>query len=329
MSASQFTIYSSNDTGAPVLSGTVGTLLTVLDACLVNGYGSKLPPSPAWTKPFVNAGNIGCYKQGAGSLASLSVNDNAPGAGGAKEARFTGYDTLTSVSTGTFPVPTAALASASGLPAVAASLIRKSATADAVARDWVVVADSSTLYMFVLTGDVTGGNQSWVSWMYGDIYSLAGSTDPCRICVQGRRVENSGGVVDSLDVFSGYNARVLGMWLAKSAGGGYTATEAGKFGFNVTTGGTLKGNIPTPNSANLSYFICPIWVNEFNTNMGVGPIRGRMRGFYHFCHAVTTVVDGQIIQGVGDMAGKTFMILRQTLTAGVFCIEISATVDTN
>ena len=30
--------YFSNQTGAPVLNGTVGSLIDVLDACLVNGY---------------------------------------------------------------------------------------------------------------------------------------------------------------------------------------------------------------------------------------------------------------------------------------------------
>jgi hypothetical protein len=44
----------STDAGAPVSSGTVGSLIGLLDACLVNGYGTKagagltipMPPSP-------------------------------------------------------------------------------------------------------------------------------------------------------------------------------------------------------------------------------------------------------------------------------------------
>lgn len=35
-------IYRSDDTGAPVLTGQVGTLITVLTKCLVDGYGSKM-----------------------------------------------------------------------------------------------------------------------------------------------------------------------------------------------------------------------------------------------------------------------------------------------
>src|SRR6185436_20075392 len=32
--------YSSRDAGAPVMNGNVGSMISVLDACLVNGYGS-------------------------------------------------------------------------------------------------------------------------------------------------------------------------------------------------------------------------------------------------------------------------------------------------
>ena len=35
------TIYTSDDAGAPVLDGTNGSLINLLDKCLVTGYGSK------------------------------------------------------------------------------------------------------------------------------------------------------------------------------------------------------------------------------------------------------------------------------------------------
>ncbi|WP_297486902.1 MULTISPECIES: hypothetical protein [Pseudomonadota] len=36
------TIYSSKDASAPALTGIAGSLVAVLDACLVNGYGTKM-----------------------------------------------------------------------------------------------------------------------------------------------------------------------------------------------------------------------------------------------------------------------------------------------
>ena len=38
----QFQIYKSGDPGAPSLSGTVGSLVALLDACLVNGYTASI-----------------------------------------------------------------------------------------------------------------------------------------------------------------------------------------------------------------------------------------------------------------------------------------------
>ncbi len=34
-------LYQSTDASAPILTGSAGSLVTLLDACLVNGYGTK------------------------------------------------------------------------------------------------------------------------------------------------------------------------------------------------------------------------------------------------------------------------------------------------
>jgi len=58
--------YYYDDIDAPVMNGTPGTFLDVLDACLVTGYGSKA--GAGWTKEYYDAANhIAVYKQGLGS----------------------------------------------------------------------------------------------------------------------------------------------------------------------------------------------------------------------------------------------------------------------
>ena len=53
------TVYRSTDTGAPALyTDSAGSLITILDACLVNGYGSQPPQArlkhlPALIKPRI------------------------------------------------------------------------------------------------------------------------------------------------------------------------------------------------------------------------------------------------------------------------------------
>lgn len=58
------TVYRFDDAGAPTLSAAAGALISVLDACLVNGYGAK--PAAGWTKAFSDT-NQAAYRQGAGS----------------------------------------------------------------------------------------------------------------------------------------------------------------------------------------------------------------------------------------------------------------------
>ena len=76
MPNSQFTIYTSADSGSVVLNGTSGSLIALLDQCLVSGSASK--PGAGWTKPFANSSNFGCWTQGTGSRMTLFINDSAP-----------------------------------------------------------------------------------------------------------------------------------------------------------------------------------------------------------------------------------------------------------
>lgn len=82
-------VYRSTDTSAPVLNGSVGTFINVLDACLVNGYGDKT--SMGWTKEYSGT-NTASYQMPSGtSQSSLNVNDNADTGVGSNYARLRGF----------------------------------------------------------------------------------------------------------------------------------------------------------------------------------------------------------------------------------------------
>src|SRR5262245_48942529 len=116
-------LYRSTDASAPVLTGQVGTLITLLDACLVSGYGSKA--APGWTKPYTLT-NAGAFKHGSGSRSMyLHVDDNCTPTGLARDAGSFCWETMSAYNTGTGQFPTVAQR-ATGL------YWRKSATADAV-----------------------------------------------------------------------------------------------------------------------------------------------------------------------------------------------------
>jgi hypothetical protein len=74
-----FNVFKSTDIDAPQMASIGGSLITVLDACLVNGYGTggntKAPLG--WTKEFA-ALNKAIYKMGGGSMQLLKIDDGNP-----------------------------------------------------------------------------------------------------------------------------------------------------------------------------------------------------------------------------------------------------------
>ncbi|NDU90166.1 MAG: hypothetical protein G3I08_09885, partial [Ferrovum sp.] len=115
------TVYSSKDASAPVMTGVSGSLVTVLDACLVNGYGTK--SGAGWTIAYTGT-NERVYKMSptAGTGNSLFVNDAGPSV--PNEAEMTGFEAPTGLGTGSGQFPTAPQISI-GIGAV---VCRKSAT---------------------------------------------------------------------------------------------------------------------------------------------------------------------------------------------------------
>lgn len=309
------TIYESTDASAPVLSGTVGSLVAVLDACLVNGYGSKA--AAGWTKAFSGT-NKAAYRQGVktGRLQLyLRVQDDGPGAGGAQEARVRGYETMTNVDTGTGLSPTAAQ--------LAAGIIcRKSATADAVARAWVVAADHRTFYLFAAS---EGTPSSYYSIMSGDIRSRV-PADQYAAQIIGRVAENTGGDGDELftKLVATY-AALTGHYMARGLSGAGSAINNGKhsdFVKNLSAVMLGGGGVSFPDGAGGKLLLARADVHDVSP----GAWRGWMRGIWNPLHPLENFSDGDVFTG----DGRTYRIVK-TLTAsgahGALALETSNTWD--
>lgn len=330
MSLSQFTIYRSTDASAPSLFGASGSLLTVLNACLVNGYGSKA--AAGWTLPLGTSGtDIVAYKQGAGAGMCLMVNDAASEAALGREALACGYAAVSSegpsgmgTGTGQFPTPAQLLT-------VGAVVIRKSNTADSTnARAWAILADASTFYLFIQSGDISG---AYMAFMFGDFFSLAGSADPYRCAIIGRGTENQSNADTATGGFDQVgtveSSPLSGFFWANSLSG---ASGSQKFVLvgdmsktaYVGTVLSLQGVIPSPNTYDSSYYICPLYLSDSSFGL-----RGMLRGCYMLCHATTNFSDGQTFSGANDYAGKSFLVFVKGSSGGMFCMETSNTVGTN
>lgn len=310
----QFTIYNSSDASAPTLNGTTGSLVTVLDAILVNGYGAKA--AAGWAKSYSGASKA-AYRPAAGTRFYMRIQDDGPGAGTYKEARMVGFETMSDVDTGTGRFPSGATN----------LFIRKSATADATARAWVAYADGRTLYFFALTGDTAN---NYKACHFGDIYSVAPG-DAYQCLVIGRPAENTGTYGELMDTEYPSSA-AAGHFMARSYGGGGSAITVSKHGDNGKSGtaGYPTGALPGPNPQDGAYYLSPFWVCEASS----ASVRGRMRGMHHYCHLPASASDGATFGGAGDWAGKTFQIVKGVGYSGggtlvPAAMETSDTLETN
>ncbi|CAK0238795.1 Uncharacterised protein [Burkholderia pseudomallei] len=308
------TLYKSTDGSAPSLTGTVGSLVALLDAILVNGYGSQ--SAAGWTIAYT-ATNKRDYKQGTGSNGYyLDVDDSGPGGGGAREARMRGYETMSALATGTQAFPTTGQSSFG-------VVCRKSNTADSTARAWYCVADATCFHLFIDTGDATN---PWYSMgvSFGDIFSYK-SGDTNNTVLIGRIAENSSSYNnESLPMIANATANILSAttyggqyidrhWtgvggsvavgkiaslLAVGSGSNYTVNA-----FNYSCIGDAFATMAYPNGPDYALELSPLWI------VHGGGLRGYLKGLWAPCHR-QPLGHGDTFSGSGNMAGKSFMALN-------------------
>ena len=312
----QFTAYASTDASAPVLTGEAGKLTDLLDAVLVNGYGAK---SAAGWSINQTAANKRVYLQGAGSNGFVCrVNDTGDQAGGARDAVFRGGTSATDADTLVGPFPTTTqLADAS-------SCIRKSATADNVARAWKCWADAKTFHLFIVTGDSTtlymGVGFGDMDKFYTDSYStliwggIASSASA-------RTAEYSGGVY-----VAAMGTASTSYYAARSVAGTGGSEPMSKWVPRIMTTSAHTGGPNTfKNQGDGCILLEPV---EYGDTTAVN-IRGRMRGLYVPLHTSTNFADGDTISGTGAYASKTFLVLKGFVSraTGMLIIETSNTLS--
>lgn len=322
-------LYQSTDASAPVLTGQAGSLTTLLDAVLVNGYGSKT--AAGWSINQTTTNKRG-YKQGAGGAhptgALCFVDDTGPGAAGAREARACGFDTMsavTPVGTGQFPNNTQSSIGAGYL------VIRKSASNDATARKWYVVADACTFYLFIEAGDQTAPNVTGTGFVFGDFKSYKSGDAYCQIII-GRQIENDGsGQNENLSCISGsatyrVNDNMPGHFVNRHWNQLNTSYRCGKMvdctklmGSSIWAGSNTTrltnarcapgydqsdpNAFPYPNPMDGSLWMAPFYINQ-------NAIRGYMKGFWCPQHHMPFNPGDTFTVASGNLSGKSFIAVN-------------------
>jgi hypothetical protein len=347
-------VYRSTDASAPVLTGQAGSLTSLLDAVLVNGYGSAT--AAGWTIGYTTT-NKRAYLQnltGANNASGmyLYVDDTAPGAGGAKEARACGFETMsaiTPVGTGQFPT------SGQSAVGVGTLVIRKSATADSTARAWTIIANGQTIYLFIETGDQVAPVAAF-PFVFGDFFSYK-TSDSYAVAIVGRPLENTGSSSsESLSTLSGATVQytlsnvMTGHYSARSwtgVGGSQKigklidnskmgTASVGNWNSDTQTTGATNGQISLGRNSNGAYFaypngpdgacwISPIWLNHSNA------IRGYFKGLWAplhdrpLNHGDTYTVSGGNLNGKSMIAQAIPAFINNAIDVGQIHVETSDT----
>jgi hypothetical protein len=239
-----------------------------------------------WNNAPVTAGtNVVAYKSSNG-LASgmiLRVDDT-----GTTSARVVGYEAMTDINTGSGPFPTAAQLSGGGY-------WPKSSTADSTARQWVLVGDDKTFYLWMtptnaaLTTGLTVG--------FGDFASRKSSDAYCAFINYSSSTAATGGSgASTYDVFfscSNANSTLAdGFYLPRAISGVGSAIKSTRHasspisdptnsGMSGTPNGTLA--LTYPNPADNALVVSPIMVADM-TSVSIGAWRGSLRGIYFIPH---------------------------------------------
>lgn len=307
--------YASTDDSHPVLTGTAGSLNALLLACLVNGYGSK--PGAGWTAPYSNpATQEQVFLVAGANPAYLRIQDNGQSAGGLREARFFGYETMSAYNSGTGLFPSAAQR-ANGY------CVRKSASADSTERAWWLLADESRLYLFIINGDVSG--QCSLA-MFGKFKSYK-LNDPYNFQISGRLYENSISYSSSNEATSFRYAAINttgSLYFMRSYTGIGGATVGGMTTDTAKTATSSSifagaGSLIYPNPADGGLYLAKTYLNEANV------LRGELPGLWTPLHS-RPINHLDTFTGVEGLTGRDFLCLW-TAAGGCLFLETSDTWD--
>jgi hypothetical protein len=286
------TVFKSTDPSAPVLSGTVGSLVALLDACLVNGYGSKA--ALGWGRPF-SATNSAVYRAASGNQHYLQVADNGTDTNGARMANGIGFETMSAYNTGTGLFPTAAQL-ANG------NFWLKSQTLDAVARAWTLIGDAKTFYLFA---NANGAGFNWNPYGFGEFTSYK-SADAYNTFICAGAGSSPNFVVTGLaspQTIGTAAAITAGFYAARSYTQIGTSQALNSLSPLNTTACLGSTGIIYPNAADSGLYLAPLMIAEALTG---GPVRGRFRGAFVPMHAMPLATYDQVPNPVG-LSGTTVM----------------------
>lgn len=293
------TIFRSTASGAPTLNGTAGSLIAVLDYCLVSGLG--------WAKTVLGT-NQAKYTQPGGNARIIQVDDSI-----GATANVKAYETLTAFNTGTNSwLPTA---STSGVSVQKAPL-------GGTSIPWRLVSNAQLFHMAISYYPSSG----YVDfWSFGDISSYYSGTDNFATILGGS---------SSADGRPGWLISAGSSWATAStrmavdrAHDQTTVNPAvGVIGQYEINPSTIPGNtvtVPAPN-VDGRLLMSPYWLVDF-PGTTTGGKRGLIPGVWSPASQNQFGDGDQIVVSSGPLSGRTFEFVELPGAPGQVALEISNT----
>ena len=311
-------VYSSSDAGAPVLRGnTPGDLINVLEKCLVTGYGAKA--AAGWSKPFSGT-NVAAFKQGPGSNGMYLRVDDTSTATSSRKAKVVGYETMTDVNTGA-PQPFPTLAQN---PTGGNWFTHYSSGSVANPRPWMIIADEMFFWLLIKTYPEDTSSYYRECYAFGDIIPFKPGDTTHTILLQNDS-ETSPNSSEPYP-FQGMNISSTMTRYRLSVARDFTnlggpITQGWHNDMTKGSSSWGQGQLSYPHGPDGGLYLSPVWMH--NPQVSPYSVRGIMPGIWVHCHNYGILPDGQVIEGQGELAGKTFFHRLHYQASALF--EISDT----
>lgn len=305
------TAYSYLDASAPALTNTAGSLIGVLDACLVNGYGSK--SSLGWTKEYSGT-NTASYRAPAGTRPYLWVGDTSTTA-----TQLRGYMTMT----------TATDAGLDGFPtttqATNGEYFYKSAAAG-TNRPWFLVGDGKRFHLFAansLADFPSSLNTTAISGMFfGDIISYLPGDSYCAAIFSAVGTTATSSWYNALNSYTAISAHYMCRDYTQTGTSLQFCKSSSSYGTSTAIG-SIGSTYPDPATGGM--LMSRVVVVEPTTKV----VRGHIPGLWNPHHVRPGTPEDTFSGKAGtSLAGRTFIIMPSVGSAnGNVVLETSDTWD--
>jgi hypothetical protein len=301
--------------------------ITVVDSTHFTFEVAGSPDSPAtgtivcgksaagWTKPYTGT-NKAAYQTGAANNPTqvlLRVEDNGPSNGTTRDARVTGYESMTDVDAG------------SG--SFGGSFWRKSVTTDATARPWTAIADDRSLYLSIAGG--SGSQQVVTVYFFGRFTSVKTGDAFPYVCTGNTAspatdtTVNNGFTLGYITSSLNQHAGVALCRAASQVAGAINGCGMVTAGSSIVVGGAVS-SLTYPNPADGALWSFPYFLTELSNSL-----RGQYPGCLMPWHSSLVGNNRDLVTDVMGYPGRKFMMLvaYNSSSAGRVMVDITGPWD--